>query len=88
LSCQTRFNDPDGSSVLNIRTLEEFNLWYGAGQTRPQPDATSRLELPVKTPDGRTVLLPSLVTPRFGSGRRVRYVHSTVLGGRVAEIGD
>ncbi|GAA5860010.1 hypothetical protein JCM8547_003057 [Rhodosporidiobolus lusitaniae] len=80
LRSQARFDDPADASVwTNSTSAASFTQWSASksasGSTTPAapPNAADESSaLRVFTADG-SVLLPSLVTPRFSQGKRVRY---------------
>ncbi|GAA5839858.1 hypothetical protein JCM11251_001234 [Rhodosporidiobolus azoricus] len=79
----SRFHDPTGDSVWTHSTsAAAFSQWTKSQSGVTSVATTPSLHagpldhdpsaLPVETADGR-VLLPSLVTPRFAQGKRIRY---------------
>ncbi|GAA5973547.1 hypothetical protein JCM8115_005741 [Rhodotorula mucilaginosa] len=83
LRSQARFHDPAGESVFaNSSSVGAFNQWSAArsqsGTSSPAalPNADANANDPhairVETSTG-PVYLPSLVTPRFAQGKRIRY---------------
>lgn len=78
-----RFHDPAGESVFaNSSSVGAFNQWSAArsqsGTSSPaaaptaDANATDPHAIRVETSTG-PVYLPSLVTPRFAQGKRIRY---------------
>ncbi len=80
LRAQARFHDPlEESLFAHSASASAFSSWTrsggGSGTSSPKPNAADT-QLPVTLPfrvNGKDVHLPSLVTPRFAQGRRVRY---------------
>ncbi|GAA5865695.1 hypothetical protein JCM3774_004969 [Rhodotorula dairenensis] len=73
------FHDPAGQSVFaNSSSVGAFDQWSAAqsqsGTSSPAPvrDVGDPLVIRVETSSG-PVYLPSLVTPRFAQGKRIRY---------------
>lgn len=79
LLARPRFHDPAGQSVFaNSSSVGAFDQWSAAqsqsGTSSPAPvrDVGDPLVIRVETSTG-PVYLPSLVTPRFAQGKRIRY---------------
>ncbi|GAA5976588.1 hypothetical protein JCM11641_001348 [Rhodosporidiobolus odoratus] len=76
----SNFHDPTGQSVwTNSTSVAAFSQWSASRTASPSPARSRSLPIPAESKDievltsAGPLLLPSLVTPRFAQGKRIRY---------------